>query len=647
MEEQIYNSIHTGQQIDAAVTWLQAHAADQICGGAVSGTTIAVPDNPTYWFAPQGTYTCGGSTTITIASGNLGIISYDGSQWSSISFYVGAAPLVDDLITGGITSALTAEQGKVLGDEVFGERGKVSPNTPIANITGFSSTTGYHANNFTVNGFVTGLNINMRTGATLEIVVYDLINKEVVSTITTETFSSGGIQSISFATPIELGENQVIAVKPSTSAVRLNSTDGVGYYYNGTYTAGKEWSFELTTITEGMKVKVAELENATTIIPTLKTDVIGNGSKYVSPNHDIASMSTGFQSSGYNANVLYTNKKILGVRAFCLKTGTLDVGIYKQDANSVTDIKQISAVLGYNTIIFDTPIYLAPNELVAIKSSAYMVLGYNNSGGVGTWQTFNGNLNSTFEISYELIVEDNGLMGDVESLQIIDTHKSWCSIGTSITYANDHVMAGIRKMKGYQTRVMERLTFSAFTNVGVSGQAIGNGTIGHDVASLASNVDNVITTIADFYTIEHGVNDWGQCVNVGTIDDFINNTGASTFFGAFRIVIDKIYSLNAEAQIILITPRKAYGYGGYLPNNWWEAKTNGGNDYYIKDYANAVKVIGEFMSLPVCDWFGESNSNQYNLALNSGDANPAVHPNDVGYQKLANLLVQTFQKVID
>ena len=527
---------------------------------------------------------------------------------------------------------------------MFGEQGKVSPNTPIANITGFSSTTGYHANNFVTNDFVTGININLRTGCTLEVVVYDVTNTAVVATIKTETISGGGIHNITFDEPIELEANQFIAVKPSTSAVRLNSTDGVGYYYNGTYTAGKEWSFELTTKTEGMKVKVAELENATTIIPTLKTDVIGNGSKYVSPNHDIASMSTGFQSSGYNANVLYTNKKILGVRAFCLKTGTLDVGIYKQDANSVTDIKQISAVFGYNTIIFDTPIYLAPNELVAIKSSAYMVLGYNNSGGVGTWQTHNGNLNSTFEISYELIVEDNGLMGDVAELEIIPTHKSWCSIGTSITYANDHAMAGIRKMKGYQTRVMEKISFSQFINVGVSGQAMGNGTIGHDVASLAGNVDNVITAIADFYTIEHGVNDWGQCVNVGTIDDFINNTGASTFFGAYRIVIEKIYSLNAEAQIILITPRKAYGYGGYLPNNWWEAKNS---TYYLKDYANAVKVIGEFMSLPVCDWFGESNTNQNNLAANSGDANPAVHPNDVGYQKLANLLVQTFKKVID
>ena len=116
MAEQVYNSVHTGEQIDAAVAWLQIHAQDQICGGAVSGTTIETPENPTYWFAPAGTYTCG-SQTITIASGNLGIISYDGSQWSSISFYVGATDIVNDF-SGGVTKALSAEMGKELNEKV-------------------------------------------------------------------------------------------------------------------------------------------------------------------------------------------------------------------------------------------------------------------------------------------------------------------------------------------------------------------------------------------------------------------------------------------------------------------------------------------------------------------------------------------------
>ena len=99
MAESVYNSSYTGEQIDAAVAWLLAHAQDHINGGAVSGTTISVPANPTFWFAGAGTYTCG-SSTITIPSGAFGIISYDGTNWSSTSFPV-AADKADVITIGG------------------------------------------------------------------------------------------------------------------------------------------------------------------------------------------------------------------------------------------------------------------------------------------------------------------------------------------------------------------------------------------------------------------------------------------------------------------------------------------------------------------------------------------------------------------
>ena len=111
MEEQRYNSIHTGQQIDQAVTWLLAHANDQIFGGGVSEGTIATPDNPTYWLASAGTYTCG-TNTFTVPQGGVGIISYANNQWSCMT--VGGMALVNNLREGGTDKALTAEMGKSL-----------------------------------------------------------------------------------------------------------------------------------------------------------------------------------------------------------------------------------------------------------------------------------------------------------------------------------------------------------------------------------------------------------------------------------------------------------------------------------------------------------------------------------------------------
>lgn len=208
---------------------------------------------------------------------------------------------------------------------------------------------------------------------------------------------------------------------------------------------------------------------------------------------------------------------------------------------------------------------------------------------------------------------------------------SWHSLGTSITWYNNNVSSAFTK--GYQTRVMERITFTSFKNKGVNGGCMGgSGGLGDRAGSIVE--------AADYVTIEHGVNDWGHSIPVGTLADFMNDTGVGTFYGAYRKVIDAIYNKKASAKIILCTPRKAYGFNGYLPSSWYEAK----DGIYLKDYADAVIEIAKGLSVPVCDWFNESECNQYNLAANSIDT--ALHPNDDGYQKMANLLVNTFGKIL-
>lgn len=214
-----------------------------------------------------------------------------------------------------------------------------------------------------------------------------------------------------------------------------------------------------------------------------------------------------------------------------------------------------------------------------------------------------------------------------EKIQPLSINAKWLSLGTSITWYNNHLANGITK--GYQTRVMEVLKFNEFVNNAVNGGSM---------VGLASALSNVVS--ADYVTIEHGVNDWMQGQSVGTIDDFISDTGAGTFCGAYRKVIDKVYELNPSAQIIICTPRKAYGFNDSLPSHWYDIK----NGKHLKDYADAAIEIARFMSLPICDWFNESGMNQNNLAANSIDV--ALHPNDEGFQKMANLLVQTFKKIL-
>ena len=200
----------------------------------------------------------------------------------------------------------------------------------------------------------------------------------------------------------------------------------------------------------------------------------------------------------------------------------------------------------------------------------------------------------------------------------------WCSLGTSISWLNENT-ASYPITKGYQTRVMERLAFSKFSN-----QAVNGGTI-------SSAINAVIN--ADYYTIEHGINDWGHSTPVGTIQDYINNTKNGTFAANYRQVIDRIFQRNAKARVILCTPRKAYGFNGYLPDHWYDAK----NGIYLQEYADMVRAIAAYESFPVADFFAEAGG-QRQLANLSYDT--ALHPNDEGMQIMANILIQAFEKIL-
>lgn len=203
----------------------------------------------------------------------------------------------------------------------------------------------------------------------------------------------------------------------------------------------------------------------------------------------------------------------------------------------------------------------------------------------------------------------------------------WCSLGTSISWLNDNTANYISKglTKGYQSRVLEKLAFTNFNNAAVNG------------GMIASAVSAVV--YADYYTIEHGINDWGHSTPVGTIQDYINNTKNGTFAANYRQVVDRIFQRNAKARVILCTPRKAYGFNGYLPDHWYDAK----NGIYLQEYADMVRAIAAYESFPVADFFAEAGG-QRQLANLSYDT--ALHPNDEGMQIMANILIQAFEKIL-
>lgn len=212
----------------------------------------------------------------------------------------------------------------------------------------------------------------------------------------------------------------------------------------------------------------------------------------------------------------------------------------------------------------------------------------------------------------------------------------WCALGTSITWYNENVdQSNGGFTRGYQSRVMDKLAFSQYTNKGVSGGAL--------KTALAQVVK------ADYYTIEHGINDWGQSIPVGTLNDYINKTDNGTFAAEYRKLIDRIFTLNPKAKVVICTMRKGYGFSSYLPSDCNLPK----NGIYAHEYADMAIQIANYEGFPVADFFYQCggqrellNQSLNNARSNIGYTNDAVHPNDIGYQRMANVLIDAFEKVI-
>ena len=177
-------------------------------------------------------------------------------------------------------------------------------------------------------------------------------------------------------------------------------------------------------------------------------------------------------------------------------------------------------------------------------------------------------------------------------------HKNitWVAIGDSITYLNEHLdETGNRVTKGYMTRVVEQLPRIHYINQGHNGWTSGG---------IAGEIEKLGLVKADVYSVFLGTNDWWQGRPVGVFADYLNNTGNGTVYGSFRIIINKIRSLNKDARVILITPMKRvdFVYINDMKNNAWGSYKEK-NGQSLAAFAEAIKNIGAYEHFTVIDLY--------------------------------------------
>ncbi|OMP75246.1 SGNH/GDSL hydrolase family protein [[Flexibacter] sp. ATCC 35208] len=175
---------------------------------------------------------------------------------------------------------------------------------------------------------------------------------------------------------------------------------------------------------------------------------------------------------------------------------------------------------------------------------------------------------------------------------------TWTAIGDSFTYLNDHLEESQNRVeKGWITRTTELVSGLTYINKGQNYLTS---------VEIAYKIDDLDLKPSDVYTIFLGTNDWWLGVKTGTLDDYTNNTGIATLNGAFRVIIDKLRSLNPKAHIILMTPMQRGDFVYILNHNfssWGSYKDQEGQS--LESFVNAVKAIGKKENLEVVDLYSE------------------------------------------
>ena len=252
---------------------------------------------------------------------------------------------------------------------------------------------------------------------------------------------------------------------------------------------------------------------------------------------------------------------------------------------------------------------------------------------------------------------------------------SWVAIGDSITYLNDHPNeTGNRTTKGYMTRVVEKMPHINFVNQGHNGWT---------AIKIATEIENLGIQKADVYSIFLGTNDWWGSKPLGEFSDYENNTGNGTVHGSFRIIVNKLKSLNANAKIIFITPMQRVDFvyiNNFKNNAYGSYRDKKGQN--LETFANAVKDIARFEHMPVVDLFHAKKmdhahlvkfkrlkdpltseyknfkypafidvqfnpeTDEYPYPVEASDVTfDGLHPSDKGYKMITNLLVKEFSKL--
>lgn len=107
---------------------------------------------------------------------------------------------------------------------------------------------------------------------------------------------------------------------------------------------------------------------------------------------------------------------------------------------------------------------------------------------------------------------------------------------------------------------------------------------------VVEKVPSLSSTKPDIVTICLGTNDYGANCPLGELNDGLYSSSNYSFYGCYQRIIELLFAKYDKVPILLITPFQRNG-----------GNTKNSTNHNLKDYVDAIKTIGSYYSIPVCD----------------------------------------------
>lgn len=214
--------------------------------------------------------------------------------------------------------------------------------------------------------------------------------------------------------------------------------------------------------------------------------------------------------------------------------------------------------------------------------------------------------------------------------------------GKRIAFLGDSITEGVGASSNdtcYVERVKQRAELAEALNYGISGtrfakQIAVSEPASHDL-DFVSRVDEMDKSV-DAVVVFGGTNDFGHGdAPFGSFAD----TSYDSFCGACDELMRRLVERYSDIPIVFMTPL-------HRLTEDYPINEIGITRKVLSDYVDAIRRKAEKYSIPVLDLYKESGMQPNIEAQNKLYFADGLHPNDVGHDRIAALVVDYLQKLV-